>query len=353
MTPIRPLARPLAASLALALAALVSSAPVIAKGAPREAPPVAVKYHFNGVEDEAVELDLGPGFTPGGVMVAPSHGTLMTDRLPLKFIPHADFNGDDVLVISGLDGNGGKTEVQVTLSIAPVNDAPSFTGSTGRAHQREETGSFVVDRWALAISAGPAEEPRTQRVSFVAERIDDAHGAVEDLVVDADGALRYTLTRRGGVSTWAVRAVDTGDAGDREGAQSQPQLVRIGVGEATDLAIKVASDAGEEILPTSTYQLFVSNVGKRHAMGTRVVDLPSDGGANAQWSCQGFDGGSCPKTASGSGPIDQLVDLPEGGFVVFRVTGVQGGMSTLGHRAFVQPPDYMVDIDLSNNAASL
>jgi len=286
----------------------------------------------------------------GGVMLAPSHGTLMTDRLPIKFVPHADFNGDDALVISGLDGSGGKTEAHVTLSVSPVNDPPSFTAGSGRAHSAGEAGSFIVDRWASAISAGPAEEPRTQQVDFVAVRLDDARGAVADLVVDADGALRYVLTGRRGVSTWEVQAVDSGDAGDREGAQSEPQLVRIGVGEATDLAIKVASDAGEEILPNSTYQLFVSNVGKRPAMGTRFVDLPSDGGANAQWSCEGFDGGSCPKTASGSGPIDQLVDLPDGGFVVFRVTGVQSGMATMGHSAFVQPPDYMVDIDLSNNA---
>jgi hypothetical protein len=355
MTLIHPVARPLVLAMSLALAAVVAPSSAIADGSSRHAAATnkpagpAGSYQFSGMEDEAIEIELGAGLGIDSVMVAPSHGTLMTSSTPMKFIPHPDFNGEDQLVIATLGAGGIKGQAQVAINVLPVNDPPSFAAGRGRSHASGDSGSFVVEGWATAIAAGPAEEPATQGLSFVVTRVDDLRGSVDELSVSANGTLRYTLTGRNGVSTWSVQAVDSTGPNGRGGLASEPQIVRVGVGETTDLAIKSAADNGEGLVPTGIYQLFVSNVGKRPALASRVVDLPVDGGANAQWTCQGFDGGVCPKIASGSGPVDQLVDLPEGGFVVFRVSGVDTQAAGLSHRAFVQPPDHMFDIDLSNN----
>ena len=69
-----------------------------------------------------------------------------------------------------------------------------------------------------------------------------------------------------------------------------------------------------------TYTITVGNAGSFGANGVHVTDMLPDelDVAGAQWQCSASNGASC--TASGSGDLDDTIDLPAGGSVVYLLT---------------------------------
>jgi hypothetical protein len=102
------------------------------------------------------------------------------------------------------------------------------------------------------------------------------------------------------------------------------------------------------------WTLRVDNLGPGEANGARVIDaLPTDvtGGS---WTCVGSNGGSC-SVASGSGNVDILVNLPNGGRAVFTITAtlVNPNAPTVVNTASVQPPAGISDSNMANNNSTL
>src|SRR6185295_18565610 len=93
--------------------------------------------------------------------------------------------------------------------------------------------------------------------------------------------------------------------------------------------------------------------GPKAVAGAAVRDpLPSQLDPSATWSCvpvPGTPGARC--TSSGSGSIDDLVDLPVGGKVRYALNGRsrEGDSVSIENTATVAPPSGIVDPDLSNN----
>ena len=57
--------------------------------------------------------------------IGPSHGTLtLNSDGSFSYTPEADFNGTDSFTYTTSDGNGGEDTATLTITIAPVNDAP-------------------------------------------------------------------------------------------------------------------------------------------------------------------------------------------------------------------------------------
>ncbi|WP_368876928.1 Ig-like domain-containing protein, partial [Proteus vulgaris] len=56
----------------------------------------------------------------------PKNGTLTLDPNTgdYTYTPNPDFNGEDSFVVTVDDGNGGKIDVPVNVTVTPVNDAP-------------------------------------------------------------------------------------------------------------------------------------------------------------------------------------------------------------------------------------
>lgn len=69
------------------------------------------------------------------------------------------------------------------------------------------------------------------------------------------------------------------------------------------------------------------------------------------WTCVGSSGGTCG-SASGSGDINELVDLPSGSSVTFTVNGTvpTGTTGTLDNTATVSPPTGVTDPTPGNNS---
>src|SRR5438552_3664022 len=67
------------------------------------------------------------------------------------------FIGSDSFIYKANDGELDSNVATVTISIAPVNDAPSFTAG-GNQIVLDNAGPQTVVTWATNISAGPSDE---------------------------------------------------------------------------------------------------------------------------------------------------------------------------------------------------
>jgi uncharacterized repeat protein (TIGR01451 family) len=99
------------------------------------------------------------------------------------------------------------------------------------------------------------------------------------------------------------------------------------------------------------YTITASNAGPSNAPGTTVADtLPAS--LTATWTCVGAGGGTC--TASGSGNINDTVNLPAGGSVTFTVNATinPAATGTLSNTATVAAPGGVTDPTPGNNSAT-
>jgi hypothetical protein len=102
------------------------------------------------------------------------------------------------------------------------------------------------------------------------------------------------------------------------------------------------------------WNLLVENLGPGSGVGSRVIDALPTTVSGASWTCVGSNGGSCSQ-ASGSGNVDTIVDLPNGGRAVFTITAtvVDPSAPTVVNTASVQPPAGITDSNMGNNNSTL
>ena len=102
------------------------------------------------------------------------------------------------------------------------------------------------------------------------------------------------------------------------------------------------------------YVVSVSNPGPSDVTGATVTDLVTalPQVASASWTCVAAGGATC--TASGSGDINETVDLPAGSGVTYSLTVNLASAATedLVNTADVTAPGGTTDPDLLNNSAS-
>jgi hypothetical protein len=83
-----------------------------------------------------------------------------------------------------------------------------------------------------------------------------------------------------------------------------------------------------------------------------VTDLFPVALIGVTWTCVGSGGGTC--TASGSGDIYDIVNVPPGGDVVYHATGTVdvGASGPLVNTATVEAAMGVTDVDLANNSST-
>ncbi|MCA9938168.1 MAG: tandem-95 repeat protein, partial [Anaerolineales bacterium] len=94
-------------------------------------PPTAVDDSATTPEDTPITVDVlandsdpnGDALTVSGV-TQPTHGVVVNNGADVTYTPDADYNGPDSFTYTISDGNGGTDTATVSLTIAPVNDAP-------------------------------------------------------------------------------------------------------------------------------------------------------------------------------------------------------------------------------------
>src|SRR4029077_11571164 len=124
------------------------------------------------------------------------------------------------------------------------------------------------------------------------------------------------------------------------------------LGASADLAI-TKTDGVTTATPggSVTYTITASNAGPSNAPGATVADtFPAS--LTCTWTCVGAGGGTC--TASGSGNLNDTVNLPAGGSVTYtascNVSAAATG--TLSNTATVTAPAGVTDPTPGNNSAT-
>jgi hypothetical protein len=200
------------------------------------APPATSADAFGGAEDQALVVP-APGVLandsdPDGdqlhasVASPPAHGTLtLAPDGGFSYTPAPDFSGVDGFTYVASDGSLVSSAVGVQLSIAPVNDAPSF-----QAGQDQSTiatsGPVTVPGWATAISPGPADETG-QTLTFEVQVVSGGELFSAGPAVAPDGTLTYTPSGGTGTAQLSVTLHDSGGTAGGGVDTSPPQAFAI------------------------------------------------------------------------------------------------------------------------------
>ncbi len=273
-------------------------------------PPVAVDDNYSVDEDGSLTAD-GAGGNPAGVLANDSdpdagdtmtavltsgvtHGTLVLNADgTFTYSPDANYNGSDTFKYKAQDNHGAlSSEATVTITVNPVNDAPSFT-SGGNVSVAEDSGTYSA-AWATAVSAGPPDEAG-QALDFIIQSNSNASLFSVAPSIASDGTLSFTPeANANGTATIAVVLQDNG--GTLGGGQdtSAPVSFNITVTAVNDAPVNTVP--GDPSVNEDTDLVFSS--GNGNALSVADVDA---GGANIQVTVSALNGTITP--AGGSGAV--------------------------------------------------
>ncbi|HEY3569843.1 MAG TPA: ExeM/NucH family extracellular endonuclease [Thermoanaerobaculia bacterium] len=182
-------------------------------------------------------------------------------------------------------------------------------------------------------------------------------GNVNDTVnLPAGGSVTYTAScnisasATGSLSNTAAVAAPGGVNDPTTGNNSATDTDTLA--PSADLAI-TKTDGVTSATPggSTTYTITASNAGPSDAPGATVAD-PFPASLTCTWTCVGAGGGTC--TASGSGNINDTVNLPSGGSVTYTASCTISASATgsLSNTATVAAPGGVNDPTTGNNSAT-
>lgn len=185
-------------------------------------------------ESQTVTFSVTHNSNPGLFSVAPaisSNGTL-------TYTPAANAYGDAVIryvaVDNGGTANGGvdtSTEEGFTISITPVNDAPTFTKGANQT-VNEDAGFQFVSNWATNISQGPNE---FDSFSFQVTNNTNSSLFSQQPTVSTSGTLTYSPAfNASGSADITIVLKDTGGTANGGADTSAPQTFTITVTPVND-----------------------------------------------------------------------------------------------------------------------
>ena len=161
-----------------------------------------------------------------GSVVVNSNGTF-------TYTPAANFFGADSFTYTVTDAAASETLTKtVTITVNPVNDAPSFTKGSDIALNEDDAAQTVVG-FATAISVGPANEAG-QTLSFSVTNDTNSLFAVQPAIA-ANGTLTFTpAANMFGTAIVSVYAMDNGGTADDGDDTSATQTFTITINPVND-----------------------------------------------------------------------------------------------------------------------
>ncbi|NQU58563.1 MAG: tandem-95 repeat protein, partial [Rhodospirillales bacterium] len=148
----------------------------------------------DATDDQTFSLAEGEGVA----MAANGSVTVAADG-SYSYTPNPDFNGTDSFTVQVADGEGGFDTEVVNITIAPVNDDATITGSA--SDDVVEDGDLLAGGTLTATDADAGES------GFVAAAATGAHGS---FTIDADGNWNYALDN----TSSDVQALSAGETVD-------------------------------------------------------------------------------------------------------------------------------------------
>jgi uncharacterized repeat protein (TIGR01451 family) len=327
----------------------------------------------------------GTATCPGGVATASGNGELDV-TIDVGVFAHVVFTvtGD---VIAGATGR-----LVNTATVTPgagINDPSLADNSSTDDDELLPTAGLTITKtdnatnrvpgtpvdYAIVISnSGPSFAPAARVLDTLPPSLLNAvwtcvgAGAAVCAHADGVGSIDETVAVPvGGSITYALHAdIDPNAIGTLTNTASVdpgPGVLNPVVAAATDSSVltptvdlKITKDNGRTSATASSstqYVIVVTNAGPSTAKMARVVDSLGAELEGASWTCTTTGGALCA-VAAGSGPIDQLVNLPVGGEVriVVDATVRGGALGSVTNTASVTPASGTVDTNSSNNSAT-
>ena len=303
---------------------------------------------------QVLTFDLVPD-DPGLFSVAPTMDASGT----LTYTPAPDSFGSTLISVTlsddaGVDNGGVDSAMDsFTLTINPINDPPSFTAGPNVMAQ-DVDGLVTIPGWATNISQGLNETG--QVLTFNVVSVSQPTQFDQLPAVSPDGTLTFRPKLLS--DSTIIVELELMDDGPNDGANnntSATQQFEIDIDSVPKADLHITKGNGVAYLSESgavTWTIEVRNPDQQDVIGAVVQDLFPDTVSGISWTCVAINGATC--AASGTGDINDSVDLPFGGRVTYTVTatvtGVTGEMVT--NTATVTPPESPVDLNLSNNSAT-
>lgn len=130
----------------------------------------------------------------------------------ITFTPAQDYFGNDSISYTVENSSTFKSNpTLITVTVDPVNDAPSFTKGADQTHlQTSSAAPYIVNGWATNISKGPSNESLQSISGFIVTNNNNAIFTVQPNI-STNGQLQYTLAANAsGTATVSVRVQDDG-----------------------------------------------------------------------------------------------------------------------------------------------
>jgi hypothetical protein len=152
----------------------------------------------------------------------------------VKITPAPNANGTATITLTASDGLVS-TDATFTLTVTPVNDAPSFTKGADQTVS-EDTVAQSVPGWATNLKPGPTTDEFTQSLTFlVTGNTNSALFSAGPAVNGTTGELTYTpAPNKHGLATITLRVRDTGGTADGGQDSSATQSFTIQVNSVND-----------------------------------------------------------------------------------------------------------------------
>lgn len=211
-----------------------------------------------------------------------------------------------------------------TITARFANQPPGFTASGSEVVAVVNSAPTSFAQWATGIRSGITEDP-DQSVQFQLTLVETLPAGAQlfapggEPVVEADGTLHFTPGTDPGSALFQVRLRD--DAGSANGGNdtSAPVmlLVRL-VLASTDLSVHAEvpdtfNFPGDQV----AFALRVENGGPHDAQQARVQWNPPPELSGIEWICEPQGSASC--AATGSGGIDEPIDIPANGSLGYLI----------------------------------
>jgi hypothetical protein len=208
---------------------------------PANVPPTAANDGYSVDEDQTLSVSAVDGVLKNDT--DPEHASLTASQVSgpahaqsftlssdgsFSYTPAADFNGSDSFTYQANDGSANSNTATVTITVNPVNDAPSFTPGPDQSAGHFD-GPQTVDNWATNISKGAANES-AQVLQFNITNVQNPAAFLQTPQVSPSGTLTYTPNPAaifGATSEVTVTLSDDGGTANGGVDTSAPQTFTI------------------------------------------------------------------------------------------------------------------------------
>jgi uncharacterized repeat protein (TIGR01451 family) len=244
-----------------------------------------------------------------------------------------------------------KTDGQAS---APAGSPVTYTITAGNAGPGTVTGAAVVDNfpasltgvaWTCVASAGSSCGAAS------------GSGNINQLVnLLVGGTATYTAT--GTLNVNATGTLSNTATVSPTGGYTDPNMANNSATDSDAIIpaanLSITKSDGLSVVSSGqpvSYTIVATNAGPNPATGATVSDNVPGTLTGAAWTCAGAGGGTC--MASGSGNINDTVNLPIGATVTYTLSAtVAGGAASVSNTASITAPAGVTDPNPADNTAT-